>query len=138
MWLKDSFGPKVFFPDSGMTTFDFPSEVGLTIICLNVDGSAATASPVLTSTSANLPGPSGLTPRFKSRFSPAFQSKKDVRSTLRIVQANATFDRDTNKPVFNNIGQAFIDISEATANVNYVTSVVQQTFGTEYVLNCYS
>lgn len=140
MWLKDNFGPKVFFPDLSLTSFSLTSEVGLTIICLKVEGTslttgAATAVPTVTSCGPGSSSSGRFTP---GRFNPVptfSQSRKEAgHSTLRVVQANATFDKDTNKPVFNKIGQVFIDICESTANVHYVTSVMQQTFGSEYVL----
>ena len=36
------------------------------------------------------------------------------------------------KPEFNNLSQLFVDITEATANVKYILSVVQKKWGSEY------
>lgn len=52
---------------------------------------------------------------------------------MRVIQADLSFD-DSKKPTFTKIGQVFIDVTEATANVAYVTSVIHQTFGSNYVL----
>ncbi len=38
------------------------------------------------------------------------------------------------KPSFNKLGQTFIDLTEATANIHYVTSVVQQKIGSDHVV----
>lgn len=88
-----------------------------------------------TSQQAVLPGPivGSSSSRFPSRFSPVVQSRKEGRCSLRIVQADVSFD-DSKKPVFSKTGQVFIDINDTTANINYITSVVQQTFGTDYVV----
>lgn len=105
---------------------------------LHVEGTPATrvlSSTPSNVTSHNLPGPSGVG-RFGSRIFPTMpthQTKKESRCNVRIVQAKVTMD-ESKKLVFNKIGQVFIDLNEVTANINYVTTVVQQTFGLDYVV----
>ena len=54
---------------------------------------------------------------------------------MKIVQAEMVPSNDSNKkPSFNKLGQTFIDLTEATANIHYVTSVVQQKFGPVHVV----
>lgn len=38
------------------------------------------------------------------------------------------------RPEFTPQNQTFVDLTEATANVNYVTSVIQRRWGSEYVM----
>ena len=53
--------------------------------------------------------------------------------SVKVIQANLSFT-DSGKPNFEKLGQAFIEIREATANVAYVLSVVQAEFGANYTL----
>lgn len=60
-------------------------------------------------------------------------AKKGQGSSVKIVQAS--FKRLHNgKAEFNQLGQLFIDISETTANVHYISSVIKKQRGANYVL----
>lgn len=53
--------------------------------------------------------------------------------TVKVVQA--TFKRLSNgKPDFTPENQTFVELTDSTANVHYVTSAVQHTWGAEYVM----
>ena len=42
--------------------------------------------------------------------------------------------KENKKVEFHKLGQVFIDVTEGTANINYISSVVQQKFGIDYVV----
>lgn len=59
--------------------------------------------------------------------------RKRTSISVKVVQAG--FKRQSGgRPEFTPQNQTFVDLTEATANVNYVTSVIQRRWGTEYVM----
>ena len=95
---------------------------------LKVEGSSNQV--ISTTSSYSLPGPSS-----SSRFSQPTYShpKKDGRCNVKIVQAEMSLD-ESRKPVFDKLGQVFIDVTETTANITYITSFIQQKFGLDHVI----
>ena len=91
-----------------------------------------TQSQILSSTP--YPTGSSTSNRFMPRVTPtSSQYRKEGRCNVKIVQAEMSVD-EFRKPAFNKLGQVFIDLSETTANINYVSSVVQQKFGIDYIV----
>ena len=41
---------------------------------------------------------------------------------------------DSQKPMFEKLGQVFVDVTETTANIAYITTVVQQKFGLDHMI----
>ena len=58
--------------------------------------------------------------------------KKSQTFNVKIVQATIKW-LPNRKPKFKQMGQLFIDITEATANVEYVQSVIQSKWGPDYI-----
>ena len=58
------------------------------------------------------------------------------RTSISVEVVQAGFKRQVGgHPAFTPQNQTFVDLTEATANVNnYVTSVIQQRWGTEYMM----
>lgn len=55
------------------------------------------------------------------------------RCNVKIIQADVEYD-DNRRPSFRKLGQVFIDVMEVTTNIHYITSVVQQKFGSDYAI----
>ena len=64
---------------------------------------------------------------------PVFSAGRKVSVNLKIVQANIS-KTPTGKYEFEKLGQAFIDVNESTANIFYISGVVEKKWGLEYVL----
>ena len=77
------------------------------------------------SAGTSIPGPS-RTP---------FTATKKLSSLVTVKLVQAVMSRQpSGKPTFNRLGQTFVDVSEATANVTYIKLVVQQKWGHDYTL----
>ena len=66
-------------------------------------------------------------------FKPIFSAKRSKLVNVKIVQASLS-KSSSGKPEFHKMGQAFVDVTEATADVYYIPGVVQKKWGKEYVL----
>lgn len=139
IWLKEEFGPKAFFPDPVTGSFQFSSDVGRSVLSFVVNGSNRPmtqghppntphsnpgqrhyVSPVITGSGFSRP-----------IFPSSAKSKTSVN--IKVVQANVTKSQG-GKFEFHKLGQTFIDVNESTANVFYITGVVEKKWGREYVL----
>lgn len=124
-YLREEFGQRAFFPDAN-NDFQLPSSVGITIQSLVVEGSHVNARPPSTSVTSGTPGPS-----YSGR--PIFSTKKEVTVKVKVVQA--TMKKLSNgKNEFNNENQTYVTVTEGTANLDYVSQVVQRKWGAGYVL----
>ena len=66
---------------------------------------------------------------------PTFSSKKTTGSvSVKIVKASFSLKHSGRKVEFERLGQTFVSMSEATANVMYISSVIKQKWGEDYVL----
>ena len=131
MWLKDEYGTKAFFPNPNNTSFVLTSDVGILITSFEVKG--VPTSHVNTSS----PGPSADVVTRNSivptSYKPVLASKRPASANVKLVRAHLS--RAYNgKPEFIKLGQAFVDVTDATANVYYITRVIQKKWGEEYVL----
>lgn len=152
VFLKEVGGSWAFFPDSTISSFRFTSDVGTGIRSFYVEGTTSTAessslgsvvSATLSHHQTGVSGTSGVS-RFRSSYGepsprPIFTSKKycmtDISFNLKIIQAKVSFGRGQNgKPSFENLGQTFVCIHDATATVPYLTSVVREKWGDLQVL----
>lgn len=129
MWLKEELGQRAFFPDSTNSQFEFPADMARLDPSLTVEGSPQTRQPSTPlSTPLTSPSFSGGTHR------PVIPiAKKGMAGNVKIVQASIK-RLPNGKPEFTQIGQLFVDISEATANIHYISSVVEKKWGADYVL----
>ena len=68
---------------------------------------------------------------------PAFMSvtggKKLQTANVKVVQASLK-RLASGKCEFVHLGQTFVNVNEANANVDYITSVVQRRWGSHYIL----
>ena len=116
-------------------------DVGILITHLIALGSPAVQSPAQPSTSRVVshtqPSASGLTSPINSAGStvqnqPA-PGRKRSSISVKVVQAGFKW-LIGGRPEFTPQNQTFVDLTEATAKVDYVTSVIQQRWGVDYVM----
>ena len=68
-------------------------------------------------------------------YKPVGGSGKNREPTLSLKVVQATMQQSPGgKPEFTRLSQAFIDITDSTANVPFITSVIRSKWGSEYVL----
>lgn len=140
LWLKEEFGQKAFFPNSANTSFAFSPDVGDTIKSLVVEGmgtrSVRSQSPLVMNSSSSTPANRSArasSSSIASDCTPFFRSLKQPSANVKVFQAKVS-KTSTGKLMFDKVGQAFIDVTESTANVLYITSVVQRKWGKGYKL----
>ena len=137
VWLREeSPGNRAFFPDEHNSRFVLNDDVGILISDLVAMGSPMTSmqshSPPTSSarvlpTSPELPSTSGLS-------HPAnISARKNQSCNVKIVQASVR-RLSSGKLEFSPQNQTFVDVTEATANLHYVSSAVQRKWGQEYTL----
>jgi len=138
VWLKEQFGRRAYFPDENKK-FAFGNDAGHGIYILIVEG-----APYQHQTGASVPvgvpmaaGPSSgqSTVLQQPLYKPVGGSGKNREPTLSLKVVQATMQQSPGgKPEFTRLSQAFIDITDSTANVPFITSVIRSKWGSEYVL----
>ena len=128
VWMRE-FGTRIFFPDAANTRFDLPVNVE----CLIVEGTTTVQGPSSASSGVQVVTPAATV--YTSGNRPLFSSnqKKSQTFNIKVVQARLKW-LPNGRPEFKQSGQLFVDITEATANVQYVQSVVQSRWGPDYIL----
>ena len=134
VWLREAGPGRVgasFFPDSRNERFDFSADVGFFITRLTVEGvSTSSSRPSDGSSSRVLTA--ATTRASSTAILPAGNSKKG-RINVKVVQA--TMKRSSSGRLeFMPISQTFIDVTESTANVNYLSHAIKMKWGDEYEL----
>ena len=131
VWLREKPpGSRVFFPNTNNSGFVLSDDVGMLITHLIALGSPITTSPSQPSTSRVVShtqsSSSGLTNSADAviQNQPA-PGRKRSSISIKVVQAGLKRSL-SGRPEFTPQNQTFIDLAEATANVNYVTSVIQR------------
>lgn len=123
-WLREEGGNRAFFPDLQNSQFVLSDDVGVLITDLVAMGFAGRVASIYSSL-ANKPSTSG------TQSVPAIRKTQFIN--VKIIQASVK--RLANgKLNFMPHNQTFVDVTEATANVNYVTSAVQRKWGSDYNL----
>ena len=121
VWLREEYGTRAFFPDSDNATFSIPPDHSL--ISVIVEGSES--AHVL---------PHVATPAPPPRLPPvAGPSRKCQTVNVKVVQA-VLKRHPGGKCEFTQLGQTFVDVTEATANVDYIRSAIQKKWGTDYII----
>ena len=94
---------------------------------LVVEGSTSSQQPIPIATPL---ASSSSTTTYRPIMSGA---RKGQSLNLKVIKANLEY-RPNGKPEFSHTGQTFIDLCESTANVHYITNVIQRKWGEDYVL----
>ena len=140
MWLRAEADNRAFYPDE-CGHFNLQEASLLFGAVLSVEGPylPPASSPSLTvSSSAQASGNGALynstppAPAFRSVI-PKHSSSKGPSVSVKIIRATMESSR-TGKTEFFQEAQMHIDITESTANVDYVTKEVQQRWGQNYVV----
>ncbi len=130
LWLKEEFGARAFFPDEH-NHFHIPADevYGLVVEGATVQRNPTAAVPVCAPGSSlqSASQPSGA-PVHK----PIFSGKKGQSTNVKIIQA--TYKKTSARPEFTPTNQAFITVSEANANVVYLTDAIRRKWGDDFVL----
>ena len=136
MWLKDDFGSRAFFPGPGNVHFEFSHKVGDSILDIVVEGATIgsrqslngrmpTMSSVLVITQAVMPTTS---------TSVGFRSAKTKSYSVRVAKAIVSCSSTSGRDELHKYEQTFVDVTDVTANVNYILNVVQKKWGKNFVL----
>ena len=145
VWLRAESDSRAFFPDDS-GHFNLHEAHLLFGSVLGVEGpnlplsstprltvsSTAQSSGVGASASYNSTPPSGPPPTFKSVI-PKHLSSKEPSMTVKIIRATMEHSRG-GKVEFTQEAQMHVDVTETSANVQYITREAQQRWGEQYVL----
>ena len=128
IWLREECGSRAYLPDATNTRFDFPTDVSRLPFGLIVEGSELQGQQPSTSGSTYVATPVAPRPLFTS-------GKKSHVPTVNVKVVQASMERlPSGKCEFSHMGQMCVDVTESTANVNYIRSVVQKRWGSDYSL----
>ena len=130
VWLRDELGRKSYFPDITNTTFEFPVDmVAHTLLVEGCQQRLSTVVPTIGSP-LSLPSSSGAA---RPLFSSSIKKASIPSVTVKVIQAE--MKRLSNGKIdFTNVDQTFIDIIDATANVNYICDVIQRKWGVNFTI----
>ena len=117
------------FPDTTDTRFDLPVSVERLI----VEGTATVQGPSSASSGVQVVTPVATGCTSSNRPFYSSNQKKSQTFNIKVVQASLKW-LPNGRPEFKQLGQSFVDITEATANVQHVQSVVQGRWGPDYIL----
>ena len=139
IWLhEESPGNRAFFPDPQNARFLLNEDVGILITNLVAMGSPIQTSPhTLPTTSVPPRMPSASSePSTSGLHIPQTQftaSRKAQSTNVKIVQASMK-RLPNGKMEFMAQNQTFVDVTETTANLHYVSSAIQRKWGPEYII----
>ena len=136
VWLRKDGGSRAFFPDLQNAHFVLSADVGVLIMNLVAMGSPAQGQSAFAiapsagrvaaiSSLANEPSTSGKPSVPAMRKTQSINVKVTKASVKRLANGNLEFMAHN---------QTFVDVTEATAIVNYVSSAVQRKWGSDYNL----
>ena len=126
-----------FFPDATNSSFLLNEDVGILVNDLVAMGSPAVIPPakmLLSSHSGHSmvdpPASNTILPQ-QTQFTPT--ARKNISSNVKVVQASIRY-LSNGKVEFSAMSQTHVDVTDATANVNFVNSAVQRKWGPEFVI----
>ena len=132
MWLKEAGGGRTtFFPDARNESFDFTSDVGFLVTRFIVQGNSHRASISEAGSSRVLSTINAKPPQAPPLFTKKGSSNASIN--LKILQAVIKKGTGT-RPEFKPTHQEFVEITECTANVRYLTHVIKEKWGPEFIL----
>lgn len=136
MWLQEETpGNRAFFPNLQNTEFVLSDDVGLLITNLVAMGSSVSAvtQPSVSHSRPQLPNEASTSTASSNAMQFGASARKLSSANVKIVQA--TMRRVSNGKVeFTSQNQTFVDVTDITANVHYISSVIQRKWGSQYVL----
>lgn len=133
MWLQDNCDGTAYFPQEGhfhLERVGVPLYAVLIVEGPEIRGQGTTAPrqplsmTVTTPTSGPLPPPV-----FKSVIS----TRKGPAVTLKVVKASL-LKYERGKPMFQPLTQMFLDLTDATANPEYIQATISSQWGPEYTI----
>lgn len=128
VWLREAGGGVAsFFPDQRNESFRFSPDVGYFITRLTVGGVAVTVGGAAVTEA----GSSRATTRSSGQVIPVGNATRKIK--VKIIQASLKKSA-SGRPDFKPLSQTFVDVTEATANVNYLSNAVKEKWGRSYVL----
>ncbi len=138
VWLKEEFGNRAFFPGPG--NIEFSHEVGDFIFDLVVEGASVNSRQSLNGT-ATMMSPVTVTTLNSQAMTPTatstsvgFRSTKSKSYSVRVAKATVTCSSNGSRVELHKYEQTFVDVTEDTANVNYILNVIQKKWGNNYVI----
>ena len=136
VWLhEESPGSRAFFPDPSNTHFLLTDDVDILITNLVAMGSPVQSTSSSTSATTRMSSASAEPSTYGLQV-PQTQytaSRKAQSTNVKILQAS--IKRLSNGKIeFLAQNQTFVDVTETTANLHYVSSAIQRKWGSEYIL----
>ena len=131
-WLRDDCDGKAYFPQDG--NFNLQTQAISEFTTLVVEGPslntpAARSNLPPTTTLTSTPSPSGF-PGFRSVVAP----KRSSSFSLKVLKAKMNRSAGRRNPEFHVMGQTYIEITDSTANLEYILGVITQRWGNGYTL----
>uniref|UniRef100_A0A1X7VJI3 Uncharacterized protein n=1 Tax=Amphimedon queenslandica TaxID=400682 RepID=A0A1X7VJI3_AMPQE len=137
VWLREQRGARVFFPNLSKTSFDVPSDVECLIAMGTPSDGVGVVSSQPSGSGFSTPILSGTTRSMLCPSRPVFSKKSIDGGTANVKIVQAHFVKSTGKgpnKFLPTTEQIFVPVKESTANVLHVTEIMQDSWGTEYVL----
>ena len=149
-WLRDECDGSVYFPDQdgqfnlqdnnitpystlvveGPTASGLNLRMGFSSVARAGGQSVSSTSQQQSQIPSPLPSAGHGSPMFRSVVAP----RKAPVSLIKIIKAKMTAAKKGGKPDFQCIGQMYIELTDATANVGQVCEAVRGQWGTEYTV----
>ena len=135
VWLQEEGpGSRAYFPNPQNTQFVLSDDVGILIthvVAILMGSSAGGAAlPVSRPSIESLMSTASTSAAQPMQFT---ATRKPSTTNVKIVQAT-TKRLPSGKLEFIAQNQTFVDVTEITANLHYVSSVIQRKWGPQYVL----
>ena len=121
----------VFFPDNRIQSFDFISDVGVFVTRFTVEG--APCRPPNDDVPSSAGRVLSMTGTPNTPVVPV-GSKEGSSINVKIIQGTITKKSSSGRPDVKHISQTFVDVNESTANVIYLSHVIKQLWGLDYIL----
>lgn len=133
VWLREESGSRAFFPDAQNSRFVLSDDVGVLITELVAMGSPVPGTASFGQSTVRVPS---ISPPSNEPSTSGLQTqslRKNQTSSVKIIQASMK-RLASGKVDFVPQNQTFVDVTEATANVNYITAAVQRRWGSDHLL----
>lgn len=147
VWLRDEISNRAYFPTNEGNFVGLRSTQTLIVegppvprstppADTNSSTNTLTSTPCTSGTAGGPHSASPAHPQFKSVV-PGLgkrSSSSSMTCRVKIVKATVHWTTKTNKPSFNPSHQAYIEVQESTATVEYITEEIRKKWGESYTL----